>query len=96
MRTTIALAAVVMLLAAAPAFARDHTPQTEFSGPGSAGSIQEQDMQRSQAKTDNQNTQAPNSVTTTTQQPTQQPTQQDPQHDPMDPQQNPHYLHVPH
>jgi hypothetical protein len=93
MRTTIALAAAVMLLAAAPAFARGHTPQTEFSGPGSAGSIQEQDMQRSQAKTDNQNSvQTPNSGTTTTQ----QPTQQDPQRDPMDPQQNPHYLHTPH
>lgn len=83
MRPTIALAGVVVLLTAAPAFARGHTPQTEFSGPGSVGSIQEQDMQRSQAKTDNQKAQAPNSGTV-------QPSAS------LDPQQNPHYFHTPH
>jgi hypothetical protein len=53
MRTTIMLAAAAALLAAAPAFAGNgHVPRTDASGPGSAGSIQQQDMQRSAAQTD--------------------------------------------
>ncbi len=91
MRTTLALAAAALLLAAAPAFAgHGQTPQTEFSGPGSAGTIQQQDMERSQAKS-NQAAQTPKSRTT------EQPASQlDPQRDPMDPQMNPHYLHSRH
>jgi hypothetical protein len=50
MRTTIALATAALLLAAVPAFAGNgHTPQTEFSGPGSANSTQQKDLQTSQA-----------------------------------------------
>ncbi|HTP83526.1 MAG TPA: hypothetical protein VMQ11_11300 [Alphaproteobacteria bacterium] len=90
MRTTLALAAAAVLLASAPAFAgHGQTPQTEFSGPGSAGTIQQQDMERSQPKTD-QNAQAPKNGTV------QQPSQLDPQRDPQDPQMNPHYLHSMH
>ena len=87
MRTTIMLAVAAALLAAAPAFAgKGQTPQTFASGPGSTDSIQQQDMERSQAKAD-QNARTSNSATM------QQPSQLDPRRDPMDPQLNPHYLH---
>jgi len=77
MRSTIMLAAAAALLAAAPAFASNgHTPQTNFSGPGSAGTIQQQDMHRSQALTD-LNAQALSH-------------RKAQQHDPMNPQMNPH------
>lgn len=47
MRTTLIMAATAALMAATPAFASDIVPQTFASGPGSAGTIQQQDMQRS-------------------------------------------------
>jgi hypothetical protein len=43
----IVMIATTLALAAGPALAGDNTPQTFSSGPGSAGSPQQQDMERS-------------------------------------------------
>lgn len=78
MRTTTMMIAVATALMATPALASHVTPQTFSSGPGSAGTIQQQDMQRSgilSQQADRANEQA--SVPTTT------------QTDSMDPQMNP-------
>lgn len=93
MRKTL-MAAASLALFAAPAFASDIVPQTNSSGPGSPGTTQEQDMNRSQMQSD-QNAQVPRTAPGTTgTSGTSGTTSANPNgaKDPMDPQMNPHNM----
>lgn len=96
MRKTLILAASYALLTV-PALASDIVPQTFSSGPGSAGTIQQQDMERSDRASDldaqapattSRSTGAPDATNRMdTDTPTGMPLDSS---DPMDPQMNPH------